>query len=603
MMQRLLSFGMLCALLGLVGCSSETSGACDSSDDCPRGEACQQNGTCGEIPCSSNTDCFVGDDFVEACLLENEDGAYDPAADGLCSNQECRGARDCEAGQICQDGICYNGTAGPLSCTCREECPLGEACLFGECRAPLASCDTDCQCPVGSVCNEGGRCEVAVADPCASIVCPEGETCVGGVCEGGTVAGCDPPCAPGESCDETTNTCISDLGALCSPCAEDADCGANGNLCVPIGPGGNVCGLGCGTQADCPESYVCRAPGPGLPNQCLPLGGQCGGCMTTGCPDGQFCDPNELTCTAYAAACEPCNVDIACAGDAICANVAGARVCVALCGDDAPCDAGYECGDSGRPDVRACVPTAGSCDGSSGCPNECPESSPFQDPNDCTCDDCRTTADCPDGNVCNSANQCVRDGAACGSAADCPGGYCQGGVCVDCLTPADCAGDDICLDGACAPCPCPEGQSCDSVGNCVEVADPSTCTSDVDCLRIALDLGFSGGDYACDPEIGCFTIGNCNGTLGGGIDLGSLLGFGGAVDPFDAPCPTGTECSTKIDILNPSIFSYACYGCTDGDDSTCRAGEACTVPLLPLFDDRPSCGADSGGGGFIPGFP
>ena len=120
MMQRLLSFGMLCALLGLVGCSSETSGACDSSDDCPRWEACQQNGTCGEIPCSSNTDCFVGDDFVEACLLENEDGAYDPAADGLCSNQECRGARDCEAGQICQDGICYNGTSGPLSCTCRE---------------------------------------------------------------------------------------------------------------------------------------------------------------------------------------------------------------------------------------------------------------------------------------------------------------------------------------------------------------------------------------------------------------------------------------------------------------------------------------------------
>lgn len=589
----------LVALFMVAGCSSDAGTSCDSSDDCPRTEACTSDGVCGEVACSSNDDCFNGGNFTEACLREDADGNFDPSADGLCSHQECRGDRDCESGQTCRDGICYNGTAGPLPCSCREDCLSGEACIAGTCGAPLGACNTDCECPLGQTCGEGGMCESPASDPCAGVECPEGQECVEGTCTDGGGSACDPPCADGQVCNEATGVCETPIGSLCSPCTEDAECGGAGNLCVPIGPGGNICGRACGTQADCPDSYVCRAPGPDLPNQCLPLGGQCGGCMLTGCDVGEFCDPSTVECTSLVATCESCSVDLACGDGAICASVAGQRVCVDVCAAGTTCEVGYTCGASGRPDVQACLPDGGSCGGGSGCINECPEGAPFQDPLTCTCTECRTTDDCEAGLICSDVGSCIVDGGACGSAADCPGGYCQGGVCVECLTPADCDGDDICLDGTCTPCPCPEGQSCDFNGECVEVADPSSCTSDTQCLQIAIDLGYGSGDYACDPDIGCFTIGTCNGALGG-IDLGGL-GFGGTTDPFNAPCSASTTCEVEI-LGGGGLFGFSCQGCVDGDDSTCREGEACSAPLLPLFGDTPTCGADTGGG-FLPGFP
>ena len=98
-----LAFSALLSLAALAGCSAADTGSCTSTDECARGSACTPSGTCGEVPCSDG--CIDG---VEGCLLEDEDGAYDANADGVCSALECtEGNRGggCESGEVCIEGI------------------------------------------------------------------------------------------------------------------------------------------------------------------------------------------------------------------------------------------------------------------------------------------------------------------------------------------------------------------------------------------------------------------------------------------------------------------------------------------------------------------
>lgn len=206
-------------------------GACDTG----------QPGLCnaGTMQCQSG---------VLTCLPQMEARAetcngLDDNCDGLIDN----GDDLCGAGQVCDRGQCVGGClAGEFSCfgglVCNDrgfcvepacadvDCPSGEICDGGECRAP---CD-GINCPLGQVCRVG-----ACVDPCDGIVCDGGQVCEAGVCK----ATCD-----------------------CAPCAE-------GNVCTGDG---RCVDQGC-EQQSCDEGQVC-------------MGGACvDACEGAVCPEGQLC--------------------------------------------------------------------------------------------------------------------------------------------------------------------------------------------------------------------------------------------------------------------------------------------------------------------------
>jgi len=61
-------------------------------------------------------------------------------------------------------------------------------------------------------------------------------------------------------------------GALCAPCASDAECGGEGNLCTPLGKQGARCTTACAVHSDCPTGFACAGVEGG--SQCVPDAGK-----------------------------------------------------------------------------------------------------------------------------------------------------------------------------------------------------------------------------------------------------------------------------------------------------------------------------------------
>ena len=397
-----------------------------------------------------------------------------------------------------------------------------------------------------------------------------GEQCVGGVCQ--PAGGCTPACGADETCVSGVCQPNGTPSNLCDPCAGDADCGAEDDLCVILAGIDPFCGSMCESIADCPSGFSCQTVDSRGNRQCVPAGGSCEGCVIAGCSTaGQYCNPSSGECEATVGLCESCASDEQCGG-ASCVVYGGAPVCLGGCAGGAACAGGSSCQNIAGAEV--CVPDSGSC-GGGGCEltaGDCTSPTPILDTVSCRCLGCASADDCNEGQVCTAAGTCIFGGSPCTSSAECSPGFCQSGFCVDCLTPNDCTSGQVCNSGRCEVCSCPEGQTClPPTYECVE--NSGACSSSADC---------PGG--ACDPTLGCFTPGAC-----------------GAADPFGAPCPSGLACTAVLDIFGGSLGEEACVGCTAGDDSTCRAGETCTTPLIPLPGaDQPYC--SGGGGGGLP-FP
>ncbi len=583
------------ALALMTACSSDPASVCSASSDCDRGLSCQSDGSCGEAACSSSGDCLNTGDFQETCLQEDSDGAYDADARGVCTDEECRSDRDCPGGEQCISNACYDGTAGPLTCTCRDECGTGEACVQGECTTPLSVCTDTCECPMGSVC-EGNRC-VAGVDPCQGITCEAGQTCEEGLCVGGTA--CDPACADGSECVDGSCVPTTVEGGICTDCTDDSDCGGEMDACLVLGDV-TACGRSCSDENACPTGFTCLAGNSRTGNQCYPAGGTCGGCLVTGCGTGAFCNPTTTNCETFADTCASCAGDLQCGTGSLCATSGGSDICLTECAGPADCEAGFECSMLGTKSV--CAPTGTTCGGTSSCdlgPADCVAPLDVVDTARCICVGCLGDGDCSTGQVCTTAGTCVADGDPCSTTAECNGGYCQGGVCIDCLTPGDCGVEgETCIGGICQDCGCSATERCTATGTCEEVGDPSDCSSDSECVNIARALGYTGENAACDSTIGCYTLGSCNGELIPGIG-GE---FGGTIDPFDAPCAAGSTCTAQLDFLGGigggELFSFACAGCVETNPASCREGETCAAPFPDILGAGPSCGA--GGGGFLP---
>jgi hypothetical protein len=193
----------------------------------------------------------------------------DPQNCGWCGNK-CIGQPTCVGGtcqgncpphlETCPDGSCCNPDAcqecqGP---TCVNLCQSGQRCdqsgALGVCVCDAKSCPTGC-CQGG----EFGQCLVNVTGPCGRggatcALCPNGQTCCGGECCGGTT---------GKTC--CGNACV-DLSS------DTANCGACGNACGldPAGHPRQCCGGECCEPVN--DIICCR----------YPEGHVC-------CPRGEFC--------------------------------------------------------------------------------------------------------------------------------------------------------------------------------------------------------------------------------------------------------------------------------------------------------------------------
>ena len=387
---------------------------------------------------------------------------------------------------------------------------------------------------------------------------------------------CDPPCAPGEVCQNnqcvTTATCIgicavddtpAPAGCYCDEvCFEYEDCCPNICLecpefaameaCQGVEPqcGDGVCSPGedCATcLQDCPcganESCVngvCQ--GGCVPNcdgmQCGAdgCGGECGACPPNfNCQEGTCVEgPCEPNCTGKACG------DDGCQGS--CGECTGGSECInGKCIGCQPNCGGKQCGDNGCGGSCGACPPGKECDMHGNCISGCDPVANCQG-KACGDDGC--------GGVCGQCN---------------PGEQCDHGACVpDCI--ANCAGK-VCGDDGCGGLcgQCGAGQQCDAAGQCQVTCMPNC-------------VGKQCGDDGCGADCGTCGVGEmCN---------------NGACVPECVPQCLNKECGAD----GCGGFCGVCAGtATCSEAGICVGGEG-TVPGADVAGDGGGGGGASSGG-------
>ena len=316
-----------------LGCqSTNTNAPCTDDDPCTVGDICV-DGACQSGPvdtCDDGNECT--DDSCNPTLgCQQADNAA-PCDDGnactstdLCTGGACvgNGELDCDDGNPCTDDSC-DPVLGCVQvnndtpCDDGDVCTTEDACVDGACTGTVFDCDDDNPCTVDVCFAQGGVPGCFTQDEEDGLSCADGDpctsddVCTSGAC-GGVPVDCDDenPCtetacqegecvvtdslpgccvetadcaAPDEACDIATNSCFE---VACLECIEDADCGAEGNLCVAFASG-DYCAVVCDDSGQCGDAdQVCDAEL--TPPQCVPAAGDCE-CVAddqTQCLDGQ----------------------------------------------------------------------------------------------------------------------------------------------------------------------------------------------------------------------------------------------------------------------------------------------------------------------------
>jgi hypothetical protein len=365
--------------------------------------------------------------------------------DGECCENRCEGAvcvpEDClSQGFACEEG------SDCCSMTCNEDSLCEATVIPGDCETFGGSCSMDSDC---------------CSDNCVNAI---GDACGGGV-------GCT--CGPSMGCYASGDPCSSD-GACCNSLCDDPDPGVEEAVCTAIGScktAGEPCGTA-GYNGSCCSTICLDSHGEGI-NRCQHLGGcriqddlctndaEC--CSGVCSQKGQTKDGRPIMRCANAGNCAP--VGEVCGGGGAtsncCPSGGGRRGCedtgagfsrcfgggdkdCVLAGQ--PCDSIDECCttppglvcDEGPQQIDiCCLPDGEICSfGSLCCSGVC---GPSTDPND------------PDGTL-RCSPECIPNGGACVSNAECCG-CCDNGTCASQC--GECTGPqlgDFCTPGTPDPC-------------------------------------------------------------------------------------------------------------------------------------------------------
>jgi hypothetical protein len=359
--------------------------------------------------------------------------------------RECESALDCQVGQLCQAGSCFN------ACRDDDACGFGRTCDQGLCVQATRCAETD-DCAFGYVCVDP-YC-VRQQDECATALdCPPGQECDRGACVPRTGLECltRDDCDDNERCldnrcvpaDVVTDTGVDDTSDAEGQGGSDTDAGTpepDADVATDVAAPQDTVSTPdtapeCRSLLDCPRDQFCNSDGRCVPNDVPDAG--------PGTDTGGTCQPREASCDVAADCCSTLCVPLG-VGSA-------AGVCTEFCTDYRSCNpAGslrdYFCALAGSPDggtVNVCVVSdwERSCTASSDCLGQ----ACLRSRSDSTCSwQCSRSSDCPPGSVCGpvetsggTLNLCTPIGESCsGPPTDCMSGTC--------LT------DDVTGDGYCS---------------------------------------------------------------------------------------------------------------------------------------------------------
>ncbi|MCB9508234.1 MAG: hypothetical protein H6697_11305 [Myxococcales bacterium] len=495
---------------------------------------------------------------------------------------------------------------------------LGAALFITGCSSPdpdPAACDVPCLTAPAPTCDGDTRVTYSAPGVCADGQCFYQDTrtaCANG-CESGSCVdacsgvSCSSP--PPSSCNGNVltgygaGTCDADSGE-CSYASEDADCAANGQVCVTLEAGalcreaeptcddgernGEESDVDCGGAScepcangdlcreatDCESSYCegrrCTAPSctDGLMDgeeTGLDCGGGCAGCANgDACNTGADC--RSLSCvegTCVAATCED-DVQNGSEADVDCG---GARC--------PGCALGTECRDDIDCESANCA--AGRCEEPS-----CNDGSQNGTESDLDCGG--SCGECSAGDTCRENE-------------DCRSGLCDAGICTSpsCLdgarggfeTGVDCGGPD---------CPgCDTGEACGVDFDCAsrsctdDLCDPPSCD---DGLRNGDESGIDCGGSTCDR---CATSQVCRiaSDCESGICFGNRCSAARCTDGVRNGDETDIDCGGETcDPCFPGDTCAVPADCTSllCDDSTCGTPPTCTDRLRNGTESDVDCG-------------
>ena len=131
-----------------------------------------------------------------------------------------------------------------VSCESDDGCPLGAACIGGECTTNF--CTTSRDCPMETHCGEERACAAGCE---ADADCFPGFGCTDGACAEEACVDTLTDCGWRETC--VLGECADAGDDFCAPCTKDSDC-ARGVCWAEA-----YCGVDCDTRDGCPSGFDC----------------------------------------------------------------------------------------------------------------------------------------------------------------------------------------------------------------------------------------------------------------------------------------------------------------------------------------------------------
>lgn len=336
--------------------------------------------------------------------------------------------------------------------------------------------------------------------------------------------------------DIAADVTASAPGGQCHACETKADCGEAFD-CIAL-LSGSFCSLPCGSALDCSDKFTCDlASSTDTLKHCLPPKYACEGCVATGCPSDQICDPMSGKCVTGKAPCTPCQKVSDCGPGLKCATLASPdfstqKICMPDCSNNAYCqpgslcqktDAGNVCGFTG---LACCYGDKCQADpGCAKCPGKCILGS---------CVACLLDSDCSDGHCDTTSHQCVN---TVGCPAEKPA-LLDDGTCVQCAKDSDCK----------------PGKKCDTTAHAC-VANPLTCKA---CSEFYPDCVQINGTWAC---VECTSDATCAAKNAGTCSTQAF-----SCSKQGDPGPTTGNCKQDSDCKNfgTSAFDLACDATATG---------------------------------------
>lgn len=462
---------------GLVGDPVSTGcrnpGECLTDSDCPSTAACE-NSRC-KNPCEKTGACgrnAVCNAVSHSAVCKCPSNSYGNPHNE-CIHVECSDNNDCASERTCVNSKCINPCSLSNVCGQQAECvPQNHigvcTCLPGTTGNPLLGCtalqycNSDSQCPSGTICNNGLCCSLCTSNR----DCIGEQLCIKGVCQ--------PTCKSNSSCPDF-QYCLNNICTQEVRCRSDDDCEFNEN-CVIDNFGRANCQDSCLGRVLCGRNAECTARNHNPDCECKDgfIGDPKIACRKMECQSDDDCS-NDKTCDNYS--CKiACLIGQPCGENALCSAENHKQVChcqPGYTGDpkvgcvlidyckDSPCGPGAQCKNSRGTFKCSCPPGLVGNAYNEGCHPAV---------------ECQTNDECPLSAICSQINgipKCkdVCEGQRCGPNADCVSkshtAYCA------CKQGYD--GDANDLRIGCQPLPMP----CQIISDC----PPSTYCSEGICKR------------------------------------------------------------------------------------------------------------------------